>query len=48
MKKTYRSPIFDYTEYSQTETLATTTASIATDGAGVLDGIYNPDEGNDW
>ena len=47
MKKTYRSPIFDYTEYSQTEMLAAT-ASIATDGAGVLDGIYNPDEGNDW
>ncbi len=48
MKKIYRSPIFDYTEYSQTETLATTTTSIATNGDDVLNGIYNPDEGNDW
>ena len=47
MKKTYRSPIFDYTEYSQTEALAAT-ASIATDGADVLDGIYNENERNDW
>lgn len=48
MKKTYKSPIFELTEYSQVDGIAAVTASIAADGAGVLDGIYNENEGNDW
>lgn len=47
MKKHYKSPIFELTEYSQVDGIAAT-ASIAADGAGVLDDIYNESERDDW
>lgn len=47
MKKHYKSPIFELTEYSQVDGIAAT-ASIAADGADVLEGIYNENEDNDW
>ena len=48
MKKTYKSPILEYTKYGQDDAIAAITASIATDGAGVLGGVYNETENNDW